>query len=386
MLPTEPCLMDDDRSLELPRRLSGLDVLRALAAWAVVFAHILKWPWAFAGQSGPIGEVWRFIIHTAAGRWGVGVFFVLSGTCIHLPIARRLVHEAAPSLDLREYFRRRFWRIYPPHLLIIFLSWATAILVVLPHDFDPLVTTPTSTQFWAHIGLVHTFVPGASYSINVVLWSIALEAHFYLLYPLLLWLRRRVRMEAICLALFALMLGLQLLDRVLPPSLSGLLTYSFLGRWWEWVVGAIVAERLVRGHRLRIRWPLALALAIGSEVVVTIATNNLPHGVVVAAVTGPWLYGVVVFGCALMAVPDRPGLVRALEWIGIRSYSLYLAHPIALTLVAFFVAGSGWVQTAAAIVAAHLAGWIYFVVVESRFMPTRRANTATQAGPAPMQG
>jgi peptidoglycan/LPS O-acetylase OafA/YrhL len=374
----------DNGSLELPRRLSGLDVLRALAAWAVVVAHIVKWPWAFAGADGAIGEVWRFI-QVATGTWGVGIFFVLSGTCIHLPIARRLGREAAPALDLREYFRRRFRRIYPPHLLVIFLSWATAAFIVLPHGFEPLVSKPTPTQFFAHIGLIHTFVPGATYSINVVLWSIALEAHFYLLYPLLLWVRRRVRIETICVVLFALMIGVRLIGRMLPPTLAGILIYNFLGRWWEWVLGAVVAERLVRGSRVRMRWPWAFALAIGSAVVVTLATK-LRHGVVVAAVIGPWLYGMVVFGFALMAGPGRRGLVRALEWIGIRSYSLYLTHPIALTLVASFVGGSAWAQTAAAILTAHLAAWLYFATVESRFMPTRRVAPATQTVTIPMQG
>ena len=234
------------------------------------------------------------------------------------------------------------------------------------------MSKPTPTQFWAHLGLVHTFVPGATYSINVVLWSIALEAHFYLLYPLLLWARRRVRMEVICLALFALMIGLRLVDHFLPPTLAGVLTYNFLGRWWEWVVGAVVAERLVRGPHVWMRWPWALALATGSAVAVTLMTK-LPHGIVLAAVAGPWLYGAVVFGCARMASPVRRGLAPALEWIGFRSYSLYLTHPIALTLVAVVVEGPAWVQIVAAVLTAHVAAWLYFVTVESRFMPTSRA-------------
>ena len=273
-------------------------------------------------------------------------------------MARRLGREAAPALDLAGYFRRRFRRIYPPHLLVIFLSWATAALVLLPQGFAPLVSKPTPGQFWAHLGLIHTFLPCATYSINVVLWSIALEAHFYLLYPLLLWVRRRVRMEAICLALFALMIGLRLVDHFLPPSLAGVLTYNFLGRWWEWVVGAVVAERLVRGPHVWMRWPWALALATGSAVAVTLMTK-LPHGIVLAAVAGPWLYGAVVFGCARMAGPVRRGLAPALEWIGFRSYSLYLTHPIALTLVAVVVQGPAWVQTVAAVLTAHVAAWLY---------------------------
>jgi peptidoglycan/LPS O-acetylase OafA/YrhL len=360
------------RPPELPRRLPGIDVLRALAASAVVVAHLVKWPWGFAALAGPMGAAWRFA-QVAAGTWGVGIFFVLSGTCIHLPMARRLARETAPALDTREYFRRRFRRIYPPHLLVIFLSWATAAFVALPPGFEPNLSVPTPAQFWAHLAMVHTFVPGATYSVSNVLWTIALEAHFYLLYPLLLRMRAKVRLEMICVALFGLMIGLRLLDHVLPPSLSGVLTCNFLGRWWEWVLGAVIAERLVRVSREATRWPWALGLAAGSLVMVTILTK-LPHGIAVAGVVGPWIYGPVVFVSALMA-PTRNQVVRYVEWVGVRSYSLYLTHPIALTLVAHVIGrnGGAWTQTTVALLAAYTAAWSYFVTVEVRFIPGRSA-------------
>jgi peptidoglycan/LPS O-acetylase OafA/YrhL len=49
------------------------------------------------------------------GTWGVGMFFVLSGLCIHLPVARALAAGGEPTIQLGRYFKRRLFRIYPPH-------------------------------------------------------------------------------------------------------------------------------------------------------------------------------------------------------------------------------------------------------------------------------
>jgi peptidoglycan/LPS O-acetylase OafA/YrhL len=367
---------------ELPRRLPGIDVLRALAASMVVLAHVLMWPWAYAGDPGVIGKIWRFLA-LAVGPWGVGIFFVLSGTCIHLPVARRLAQGMPPSLDLGSYFRRRFQRIYPPHLLVIFIAWATAAVVTMPPWYETAehyVSVPTPGQFVAHLFMVHTFVPGARTSICNVLWTIALEAHFYLLYPLLLKLRTRVRMEILCAVLFAVMLGVRLLDRLYPAGLAGLLAFNFLGRWWEWVLGAVIAERLVGTSRgWTPRW-VAIGLPLASVVGVC-ALVTLPHGILISTVCSPLLYGLVVFVVARMASPGPWSVSRGLEWVGVRSYSLYLTHPIAMTLVGSLTAVGwpAWGQVTLGLVTSYCFGWVYFVTVESRFLSPPRPVTPSGA-------
>lgn len=354
----------------LPRRLPGIDVLRALAASSVVVGHIVKWPWGYAGRDGFIGAVWR-LVAAGLGTWGVGVFFVLSGLCIHLPVARRLALGEPPRVALGPYFKRRFFRIYPPHALVIGLSWLAAATLTLPPDYVHYLSKPTSVQFWAHVFMLHTFVPGATYSINSVLWTIAIEAHFYLLYPLLLLLRRRMEMRTICAGLFALMLGLRALDHVLPPAFAGVLTNNFLGRWWEWVLGAVLAERLARApfRSLPRGWVLAATLVAA---VAYCAAEGLPHGVAIVAITAPFVHAAVVLWSARLATREDRWLDRVLTSVGYRSYSLYLTHPIALTLFAVVVAGRltiPWAQVAGAFAFSIAAAWLYFVLVERRFLP-----------------
>lgn len=102
-------------------RFVGLDVLRGIASLAVVFSHIeLDIPvLRFEGLS----VTWLVtVMRVNLGAWGVGVFFVLSGLCIHLPFSRRRLVDPTLQLATKSYAVRRFLRIYPPHLVALALS------------------------------------------------------------------------------------------------------------------------------------------------------------------------------------------------------------------------------------------------------------------------
>ena len=138
-----------------------MDTLRFVAAFFVVMAHVLSEPPIFEwlgldATTGVLkiiqGIYWKFFF---TGISGVVVFFIISGLCIHLPNARGLQIRC-----LKSYFTRRLLRILPPVVPIVMLY----------HYADGLTI-------------------GQCFS-KTILWSVVCEVIYYLIYPLLLAIRR----------------------------------------------------------------------------------------------------------------------------------------------------------------------------------------------------
>src|SRR4051812_33331846 len=173
----------------------ALDGVRALAVMMVLLHHVS-------------------VPYLLGGFIGVSVFFVLSGYLI----SSLLLDEVARTgrVDLPAFFRRRATRLYPALVVAVVL----AIVVALVDHNEvgdttlgaPLalgyVTNLAGWRGWAFAGfLSHT-------------WSLAVEAQFYLLWPIVLvWLARRRGVAAGCLALAAACLALSFLNTA--TSLTG---------------------------------------------------------------------------------------------------------------------------------------------------------------------
>lgn len=132
-------------------RVHPLTSLRFVAAMMVVAHHY-----------------WDF----EAGYAGVGFFFVLSGYVLALNYAGRVATER------REFYYRRFARIYPTHLLTLLLS--------IPIGGTFLDALPSFV-------LLQSWLPfqGFQHVANGPSWSISNEAFFYALFPFLIGIRWR---------------------------------------------------------------------------------------------------------------------------------------------------------------------------------------------------
>jgi len=180
--------------------------------------------------------------------------------------------------------------------------------------------------------LVHTALPGHAVGVNAVLWTIALEAHFYLLYPLLIALRRRTGAPGLAVLLVLLSIG----SRLAALSLLGraqqeLIDDSFLRRGWEFALGMWVAERIggeTRPWRVgRWAWAGLCLLSLGGGFVLGL----WPGGLRVRVLLWPPMFAAAVEAAARWK--PGSGLVQRLGcWVGVRSYSLYLVHPVGLAL------------------------------------------------------
>ncbi len=315
---------------EPQRRIASLDALRGIAALAVVIHHaaLQRLPIVRHAVADSDGNVFHPVLFWM-GTWGVTLFFVLSGFCIHLPQARK-ESEGAPFIGWKEFYRRRARRLLPTHYASI--AFAAVAAYVFPTE---LISRATIGTLLAHVFMVHTWVNSVVfYSINAVFWSIAVEVHFYLAYPLLQWIRKRLGYGLVA-ALLCIGLVVYLIGYLQPPGDSRFVIQNlFLVTWWQWGLGVVLADIYFRGTLP----PIARFVVFRGSLWVW-GGLSLAVAYVDPTVAGAhvrlWFFPVI---CAVVLLstamgPARSHRARPLEWLGDFSYSLYLIHPVALAVM-----------------------------------------------------
>lgn len=310
------------------QRFARVDQVRGFAAVIVVLCHMSVSAYVGAPNLGAQPLPWLGLL-LGFGYLGVPLFFVVSGFCIHWPDARaRSAGDAAP-VRWSAFFRRRFWRLYPPYALS--LAGAIALLVLVSG------TWPVGTgELLAQLALVHTLDPRTFLGVNPPSWTLAVEAQLYLAYPLVYYATRRFGPWSA----LALVLGATMAYRVaialvpLPGDYGRIAWEVFVARWFEWSAGALIAEWAAGNVRLPERaatWWLTAPLLL---LTVYVGEYHFWHfGIYVLREP---LYG-AVFALLLMTVLCIPPAARPsrtalwLGGVGVWSYSLYLVHrPVQL--------------------------------------------------------
>lgn len=296
-------------------RFAGIDALRGIAFLMVfVFHAVLE---LNTGSGGFVGALysnpWGYFFPNQFGALGVQLFFVISGFCIHRSALRwRATHAGMGTRAwLAHYAKRRFLRIYPAYLVVVVTLFSLA-----PGSWVDLVS---------HVLLIQTLVPGTVNQINPSLWSLAVEAHLYALYPLALFAmtaRRAPMVIAVCAsACLAWRLG--------APD-HGLLATAPLNWGFEWWLGAAVAQTQSLKRWIGWRgWLLAL--------LVTVALLAPTRIDALSATLPP-----VLFAALVGLIIRRPA--QAPRWLiatGGVSYGLYLVHQPVLEAIADAAGATG---------------------------------------------
>lgn len=220
--------------------IAPVEGLRGIAVLLVIFFHctVLREgrfddPWIAAIAT--VEAINRIVHH---GYLGVDLFFVISGFLLALPW---FVHarEGRPPPSVAGFYRRRFRRIAPAY----YLQLAALFVVVLPllHDAG-YWRSDLYVYAWngvAHALFAHNLFPltSASMGVNGALWTLGVEAQFYLLLPLAAphFVRRPILMLAGCLAIALAWRGLardDFLRAQLPAYLGHFALGIVLGRAW----------------------------------------------------------------------------------------------------------------------------------------------------------
>ena len=140
------------------RYIPSLDGMRAISVLIVMFSH--------------------FVTNMIPGGFGVYVFFVISGFLI----ARQFFveHEATSSIGMKNFYLRRFYRLYP--VALVFTATVVGLFLLQGKAVD--WWQPASALFYFSNYYFASFIdPSKEVMPLVIFWSLSVEEHFYLLFP-----------------------------------------------------------------------------------------------------------------------------------------------------------------------------------------------------------
>jgi len=350
-------------------RLASLDLGRMVACLAVVVFHAN----IDALHLEPSVMIW--------GQYGVEFFMVLSGYVLSRPY-----FEGAGGADRRlrlwPYLRRRFARIAPPYYVVVFLGAALA-LAGQGGAHGPIPRAELPWHVATHLAFIHTWFPETHLSLVSVLWSLGLEAQYYLLFPILLVAMRRYPPPLIFAVAFFICLAFRYAVIAVAPDAQGhLMNGIFLARFTEFTFGVTFAALLGRAREKADAFLLLGAVALLAACWLTFAWFF----------PGPvWrelgVQGVIFFLFALLRLVGPANVtalpLRGLRFLGEASYSTYLVHTLAgkaslkvadrlgigigIGVGAGAPAGGAYLRFALYIVAAHAAGVLFFWLIERPF-------------------
>lgn len=345
------------------RTFGSLDGLRAIAILVVVWHHTTAGEprWAAAGR----------------GFLGVDLFFVISGFLIVTLLLRE--RRRTGGISLKDFYVRRFLRIFPPYYLMLAIVGATAFLS--PGSRSAAVRDELP---WALL-YVSNLVP--MQSMLAITWSLSVEEQFYLVVPAL---ERFVRRALPILLPAAYVLAALppfgvFPDAPLPaffrettfgPILLGVMLAHVLDdpRGFAWVSGAV-------------GWRLAPAFAAG--LVLLAASHPAPDISGWPRLLIHWAILTLVASCV---VRERHALSRVLAlWpmrrIGAVSYGIYLFHLIVMHFVTKALRAAGASSDAVAFAANALASWgvaeLSYRQFEARFLALKSRFGGATSRPAP---
>jgi len=298
-------------------RVPCLDGLRAVAIVLVLAAHASK-THGFPGSA----EVRKAL---AEGGIGVDLFFVISGFLITLLLLRE--RQKTGDISTYRFYQRRCLRILPAYVAYLLVLAGLTLLGMVDLGQRDWLAALTYTVNW---------IRHPDWQVGH-LWSLSLEEHFYLLWPLLLWLGPRCawRFAWACvlgMPVARLVLWLQWREGVPVESC----TLTRLDTIAAGCVLALLAWQ-PRGRRLG-AWVTRSAAWLGPLAVLVLASSMVLslHWYRYRLLLGYSLNGIAIAVLVWVCISREKGLLgrwleaRPLVLLGTLSYSVYLWQQLFL--------------------------------------------------------
>jgi peptidoglycan/LPS O-acetylase OafA/YrhL len=301
----------------------ALDGVRGLAILMVLIVH-------FVGTIEPASTIEKIVKHLADyGGMGVDLFFVLSGFLI----TGILVDSRTRPAYFRNFYMRRVLRIFPLYYGVLVLG-----LLIVPR----LVTIPgmdiairNQAWLWGYAANILAAITNSWESLPMFshFWSLAIEEHFYMAWPLVVYLCSNTNLKRAALLVATTALGLRLvlaachantlaIYALTPARLDAIALGSYMA----------VAARDEGGFSRLVRIAPRTLLVSSIFIVVTfIITRIFPSGRELMHQVRQSGFALCFSAILILALAGPQSLRRfftskAMSFLGKYSYGLYVFH------------------------------------------------------------
>jgi peptidoglycan/LPS O-acetylase OafA/YrhL len=309
-------MLAGDRPRYATGAIPSLDGIRAIAVLLVFFAH-----------SG--------VENIVPGGLGVTIFFVLSGYLI--TTLMRIEQSRNGSISYRGFYLRRLLRLMPPLFIVVAAAGLLSALSVIDGGFTPGGMS-SALFYFGNYHVISNDFRGMPAGIGLV-WSLAIEEHYYLFYPPLAALLLRVGRVGLSVTVLSMLCAAVLTWRywlVFHGGSEAYLTMATDTRVDAILVGCLMA--LLRNPWLDpVPAPKALYDWAVAAVCVAVLLGTLLYRDEVFRLTARYtLQSLAIAPLIYLAVaradrlPFRWLNARSVVYIGTISYTIYLSHHVIL--------------------------------------------------------
>ena len=342
-----------DPTRQFFRRRRDIQGIRALAVLLVLAYHA-----EIPGFSG--------------GYIGVDIFFVISGFLITNLLVREF--DLNGKISLTDFYARRVRRLLPASLVAVVGTLVMSRIWLEPLRLGDLTQDARAAALFVTNLL---FASRESDYLQSALppsplqhyWSLGVEEQFYIFFPLIVMLLLKIQRNKVMLKLgLALITAISLVLCVALTSKMPSATFYLLPfRAWELGAGALLTLVFAQVQRIN----SVLRESLGWLAVVLILVANFLYD---SRTLFPGYAAILPVVATLMIIasddnsrfgPSRVFEIRILQWVGSRSYSLYLWHwPILIVAKAANKTDLSAIQVALCLFATFIFAELSFQFVE----------------------